>query len=212
MECMANKGCGCVVLYGGSFDPVHRGHIEVAEAACERIGADAVYMIPARRSPFKEENPVASNDDRARMLELAVEGRGDFFVSRAEFERAEPSYSYDTVKHFRQMLGDSVELVWLIGADMLESLKDWYRIGDMLKICRVAVMCRGGNEVFDDARLAGFIGDELAGGGRVFSVETPLIDISSTAIRETLRAGGDVSDMLDARVLEYIRKKGLYRG
>ncbi|AQQ71091.1 putative nicotinate-nucleotide adenylyltransferase [Limihaloglobus sulfuriphilus] len=199
-----------VILYGGTFDPVHKGHIEASRAAALELGADCVYLIPARRSPFKDNPPAASDSDRGKMLERAVRGEKLFCVSYTEFERSEPSYSFDTVMHFKRLLGDDAELFWLVGADTLGSLKKWYRIEEMLNNCTIAAMYRGGCKIFDKQALPGLLGKELAAMNKVVPVQTPLIDISSTQVRKRLAAGQDVSGMLAPGVLEYIKDNHLY--
>jgi nicotinate-nucleotide adenylyltransferase len=199
-----------VILYGGSFDPVHKGHIEVAKASSDQLGAENVYFVPARRSPFKENPPQAGDSDRGKMLEIAVSSIPGFCVSYTEFERPEPSYSYDTVKYYHERFDRQTEIIWLVGADTLSGLKDWYRIKDMLGMCKIAAMYRGGCHKFDRQQLCDLLGRELAEMDRVVPVETPLIDISSTEVRKRLARGCDVSQMLDPGVLRYIRDNRLY--
>lgn len=198
-----------IILFGGTFDPIHKGHIEVAESAAQKIGADKIIFIPARRSPHKNKQPVATDIDRIAMLKLAVEGKKSFHTSNVELNRAEPSYTIDTIKQLRQKFGADCEFYWLIGADMLKDLPLWYKVNELLKECNVCVMNRGG---FDKPDFDGIIGlsEENIEKLRRNMIETPLIEISSTEIRKRLLQGEDVSPFLPTNVLDYIKRRRLY--
>ena len=199
-----------VILFGGTFDPVHTAHITVAEAAAEKIGASKVILIPARRSPHKDLKPVAADNDRIAMLKLAIAGKSLFQISPVELNRAEPSYTIDTIRHFRQKLGIHYQLCWLIGADMLKDLPRWYRIDELLKECTTCVMYRGGFDKPNFDSLTSKLGTEAVEKLRQNLTETPLIKISSTEIRQKLENGKNVSKYLHSDVLDYIKKHKLY--
>lgn len=199
-----------VILFGGTFDPIHYGHLRVADCACEQIGAQEVVLIPARRSPHKESLPIADGFERVEMISLAIAGKKKFRVSDCELKRAKPSYTLDTVRYFRAEYGEEVQVCWLVGADAVRDLADWYGIRELLDECNLCVMFRAGFGRPDFGSLGGVLGP-----GRVAKLErnvvqTPLIDINSTEIRRRLACGGDVSDMLEPKVLAYIQEKGLY--
>jgi nicotinate-nucleotide adenylyltransferase len=198
-----------IVLFGGTFDPVHIGHTTVVQHAAGSLRASAVVFIPARRSPHKSEAPLAPADHRTRMLELAIAELPGFSVSRCELDRPEPSYTYDTVMEFRTTRPDA-KLVWLVGTDMLASLPRWYRIRELLDLCDVCVMSRGGVDSPDFEKLVPSLGREAARRLQEAAIVTPLIPVSSTEIRTRLATGQDVSGMLHAAVIEYIRAHGLY--
>lgn len=199
-----------IVLFGGTFDPVHTGHIEVAMSAAEKIGAKKAVFIPARRSPHKKCRPIASNKDRIAMLKLALMDKKLFQISPLELNRAEPSYTIDTIRHFKQQFGENCELYWLIGVDMLDSLPKWHKIDELLKECNICVMNRGGFEKPDFNSLVSMFSIENIKKLRKNTIETPMINISSTAIRQQLITGGDVSDLICPAVLNYIQKYNLY--
>ncbi|MBU1259728.1 MAG: nicotinate-nucleotide adenylyltransferase [Planctomycetes bacterium] len=199
-----------IVIFGGTFDPVHIGHIEVAQAAAENIGAKKVVLVPARRSPHKQQRPVASDKDRIAMLKLAVMDKNLFQISPIELNRAEPSYTIDTIRHFKQQFGEGCELFWLIGADMLESLPKWHKIDELMSECNICVMNRGGFEKPDFNRLTSSLNIENIKKLRKNTIETPKINISSTEIRQRLMTGGDVSGLTCPAVLNYIQKHNLY--
>ena len=199
-----------VILFGGTFDPVHTAHITVAETAAEKIGAKKVILIPARRSPHKDLKPVAADDDRIAMLKLAIAGKKLFQISPVELNRAEPSYTIDTIRYFRQKVGANCQLCWLIGADMLKDLPRWYRVDELLKECTICVMNRGGFDKPNFDSLAGKLSTEAVEKLRQNQIETPLIEISSTEIRQKLENGKSVRKFLHPDVLDYIKKHKLY--
>lgn len=198
-------------LLGGTFDPIHRGHIDVARSAFDIIGADKLIFVPARRSALKTELPVASDADRLHMIRLAIAGIDKFEVSDMELQRPAPSYTIETVRHFQHELGSDTELYWLLGADSVAELPRWYKIEELIDSCFLACMYRAGFEPPDFSHFADSLGP-----GRVKKlqdniIETPLIDISSTQIRARLAKGQDTGDMLNPEVAGYIREKKLYR-
>ena len=132
-----------IILFGGSFDPIHTGHLRVAHHALRELAADELIFIPARRSPHKTDSPTLGRH-RFAIIAKAIDGVDGFSVSDCELPRSEPSYTLDTIRFFRNQLGSDAVLHWLIGADQLVDLEKWYRVGDLLKECRVSVMVRAG--------------------------------------------------------------------
>lgn len=199
-----------VILFGGSFDPVHEGHIRVAEYAREHLGAERAILIAAGRSPHKEQNPLASGEHRMAMLRLAIEGHAGLEASDVEVNRPQPSYTYDTVEHFRNLYGDSTILYWLLGADLVRDLGTWYRVCELVDHCRIAVMVRGGYEGPDLSGLEGQIGAARVDQLRQWVIPTPAIEVSSTEIRKRLAEGKPLRDEVPAAVAAYIARHGLY--
>jgi nicotinate-nucleotide adenylyltransferase len=199
-----------VILFGGTFDPIHIGHTIVAEEAAEYLCADKVIFIPAKRSPLKDFSPSAGDIDRLEMIKLAIADREIFEASDCELKRREPSYTLDTVRQFQTKYGSDSSIYWLVGADSIEELTRWHDIVELIDRCNLAVMYRAG---FNKPDFTGY--EELWGRSRIEKlkqniVPTPLIDISSTDIRNRLAAGQNVAQMLHPAVLSYIHKKGLY--
>ena len=200
-----------IALFGGTFDPIHLGHTIVADDAAEHIGAQKVVFIPAKRSPLKNFLPEASDHDRLAMIALAITDNKIFGVSDCELKRTEPSYTLETVRQFQADYGSDTSIYWLIGADSVGELPYWYEIGRLIDECNLCVMYRAGFAVPDFAGLTAGLG-----AGRVEKlhrniIRTPLIDISSTQIRNRLAVGQDVTNMLDPKVADYIRKHDLYQ-
>ena len=198
-------------LFGGTFDPVHNGHIDVAEYAAGAIGAEKVIMVPAKRSPHKNFSPFASAQDRINMISLAIAGRDNFDLSDCEMTRPEPSYTLDTIEYFQSKFTPDTQLYWLIGADSLKDLAKWHRIRDLLDSCTIAVMFRAGiakPDFSDFTRIFGWshvqkLSDNV--------IQTPLIEVSSTDIRNKIATGQSVEKMIHPDVLKYITEKGLYK-
>jgi nicotinate-nucleotide adenylyltransferase len=200
-----------VILFGGSFDPVHLGHIEILRYVHKNIGADRSVIIPARRSPLKKHGPEATNQQRLEMLRIATREYADIEISDIEFQLPEPSFSYQTVCHFKSIYPDSTSLYWLCGADVISELPNWYRIDEMLKMCKMILVCRGGYPLPDISSLQGRFDGETLKMLVDNMVITPKIEISSTEIRRTVKNGRLNPDILCPEVYEYIRKNGLYR-
>jgi len=200
-----------IALFGGTFDPIHLGHTTVAAAAAEHIGAEAVVFIPARCSPLKDFFPEASDSDRLQMIALAIANNKNFQLSACELKKSKPSYTLETVKRFQGDYGRDTSIYWLIGADNIDDLRRWYKVVELIDECNLSVMYRAGCEIPDFAKFS-----DIWGSGRVEKlqkniIKTPLIDISSTEIRNRLAAGRDVTDMLSPLVADYIRKHNLYK-
>jgi nicotinate-nucleotide adenylyltransferase len=200
-----------IARFGGTFDPIHLGHTQVAEAAAKQIEAEKVIFIPAKCSPLKGFFPNAADEDRLHLIELAIRGNDRFSVSDCELRRAAPSYTLDTVRRFQQEYGADASIYWLLGADSVGDLVLWHRIDELIDACNLAVMVRGGYGTPSFDRHLPTLGPDRIEKLRRNVIQTPSVPISSTTVRARLAAGEDVRDMLCPDVLDYIRKRGLYR-
>lgn len=200
-----------IILFGGTFDPIHLGHTSVAAFAADSIKAEKVIFIPAKRSPLKNLLPKAADSDRFAMIVLAVSGNEKFELSNCELKKNTPNYTIDTVREFKKVYGQDVEICWLVGADSLEELPYWYKITDLMDECTLCVMYRAGYKDPDFTKFIERWGDERVKELQRSIIQTPLIDISSTEIRKRLAEGKDVSKMLHPAVADYIVKHGLYK-
>jgi nicotinate-nucleotide adenylyltransferase len=188
-------------LFGGSFDPVHHGHLLAARALREELALDQVRLIPAGAQPFKEGGHRAAAEDRARMVELAVDGESGLFLDRLEIERPGPSYTVETVRALAARHSDA-RLTVLIGSDAAAEFDKWKDADAIRALAEVIVFMRGVAERAEPVlRGQGF---------RV--VEVPVVDISATRIRERVRAGQSIRYLVPERVAEYIAAQRLYRG
>ena len=200
-----------ILLFGGTFDPIHLGHSEVSNAAAQHLGAEQVVFIPAKRSPLKGFLPAAGDDDRLKMIALAIQHHKAFAVSDCELRRSAPSYTLDTVRQFQADCGPETAIYWLLGADSVNDLVYWYKVEELIDACNVAVMYRGGYEAPTFDQYLPLWGIERIRKLQANVIETPSVNISSTQIRERLAAGEEVNDMLHPDVAAYIRARGLYR-
>jgi len=207
-----------VILFGGSFDPVHHGHLIVARAAREALRADSVLFIPANMSPHKIA-PTRNRDagmaaHRLAMLRLAMaaagEKEGALEVSDVELLRPGPSYTFDTVEELaHQRPGDS--FILLMGADQLSKLHTWHRVEDLLHRVIPAVVGRpGAVQEADLVAVQERMGPETADRLRAGLLPTPLIEISATDIRQRIAAGLPVTFLLPPAVEAYIAEHHLY--
>lgn len=192
-------------ILGGSFDPIHNGHILLAQEVRDRLQLEKVIFIPAYVAPHKIGQSFASAADRFAMTALAVEGINDFSVSDMELRRGSVSYTVDTMLELRKMYPRQ-EFYFIIGADSVPQLKTWNRIEELFSLVKFAAVYRPGYEdVLDRARE-----DFGRQAERIVMVHTTEYDVSSTAIRQKVQAGQSISDMVPAAVAEYIEKNGLY--
>lgn len=220
---------GSVIVFGGSFDPVHKAHVTLpllAQRECIRQEPDAEHWllyVPARQSPHKATGPRIDTAHRLRMLELATEHLPRVGIWTDELDRSDgsvPSYTIDTLRRLRHWLdthaGEDVRLRLLLGADQARTFHTWREPHEIVRLARPLVMLRGHDADADTlvahmAAAASWSGDELHR-WRNGVVTTGLHDISSTAVRTSLAAGdyAALARMLDPKVLAYIREHGLY--
>ncbi|HJS46750.1 MAG TPA: nicotinate-nucleotide adenylyltransferase [Gemmatimonadales bacterium] len=187
-----------VGVFGGSFDPVHFGHLIVARAVAEAANLSEVRFVPAREQPFKAGTHGAPAADRAAMLELAVAGETGFRVERLELDRPGPSYTVDTLREFRgREPGHRFAL--LVGADAARDLPQWKAAAALPGLATLVVFARPGAPV--PAGLP----------DRTVVVEAPQVDISATAIRARVRAGRSIRYLVPEAVADYIATHRLYR-
>jgi len=198
------------ILFGGSFDPVHLGHLVLAQAALKAIDASQLYFVPARCSPHKT-NAVTDARHRVRMLTLALADDPTLTVLEAELTRESPSYTADTLRWAKDAFANS-EIHFLAGADVLEELHLWREIMDILDNCRFRVIARPGGKLAVPPVLANVIGPTRTQRLEADFLELSTPDIASTRIRSSIAAGDitRVAQMLPDNVWAYIRKHHLY--
>ena len=198
-------------LYGGSFNPIHNGHLIVARHLAEALKLDRVILLPTATPPHKQPDETADARHLGEMIRLAVEGDPLFEYSDYDLTRPGPTFTIDTVEHFRGRIGPAGELYWLIGADSLAELITWKSVDELVTRCNVATARRPGAGVSDWASLTAKIGAPAVDAIREHMVETPLIDISSTDIRNRIRSRLSIRYLLPDAVRAYIEGNGLYR-
>jgi len=183
-------------LYGGTFDPIHLGHVILAQDALEQLKLDAVLFIPARQSPFKPGKTGANEKQRLAMLQLALKGRANFWLSRCELDRPAPSYAIETAAEIHDAF-PRAELFWLIGADQLPELHHWRRAAELKKLVTFALLPRGNTP------------RRLPAG--VLSLPHPRqVDISATEIRLRVKSQLPIDHLVPAPVAAYMARHRLY--
>ena len=198
-------------LFGGTFDPIHLAHIAVATAAVKEIGAEEVVFIPAKHSPLKDSLPQATDVHRLKMITYAIEENENFKVSDYELKKPGQGYTLETVRKFQADYGKDAVIYWLVGADGVDDLLRWSGIRELIDECNLSVMYRAGYAPPDFSGFTAVLDSGHIEKLRRNVIQTPLINISSTEIRDKLAAGQDVSGMLHPSVADYIRKHGLYQ-
>jgi nicotinate-nucleotide adenylyltransferase len=181
---------GC---FGGSFDPIHHGHLIAAEVAAEVLGLDQIRFIPAGEQPLKLGSHVASGAHRAAMVALAIEGQPRFFLDRLELERPGPSYTVDTLRALRAR-DRTTDFFLLLGSDAARDLPRWREVEAIRELARVIVFDRAGS----------------SGEGEGI-VEVPAIAISSTEVRDRARTGRSIRYWVPDAVERYIADHRLYQ-
>ena len=181
-----------IAIYGGTFDPIHHGHLIVAREALEKLGADEVILIPARVSPFRKTAPVARDEVRLLMIQAAIENESGFTVDDCELRRPPPSYTIDTVEQIRRLKSNAT-IYCLIGEDNVAKLPKWRRFADLEKTVRFVVLDRSGQQP-----------------SHVYPVIRRKIDISATEIRKRVATGRSIRYFVPPEVEEIIRREKLY--
>jgi len=201
-----------ILLFGGSFDPVHFGHLIVSADAAEQIDAGRVVLIPSAHPPHKRGQTLSPAAERLEMCRLAVADDPRFEVSDWEVHQPGPNYTLHTVRHFRQTLPADTPLFWLIGMDSLVELATWYCVGELLEACTLVTAGRPGFEQPDLTPLMDLLSPAQIRKLERHVLQTPLIDIGATDIRARVRAGRSIRHLVPEPVRQYILERGLYRG
>jgi nicotinate-nucleotide adenylyltransferase len=197
-------------VFGGAFDPVHFGHLILAEQGREQAGLEQVWFIPAARHPFKAESTAASFDRRVEMLHLAIAGHTAFRVDEIEKNRPGLSYTADTLDELKRR-HPADEFFLLIGSDALPDLPKWHAPDRIVRAANLVVMERPGHPVPSVAVLGAAIGLPAGEHLRLQHIEVPLIDLSSRDIRRRTAEGRSIRYMLPRAAEVYISEKDLYR-
>jgi nicotinate-nucleotide adenylyltransferase len=216
-------------LFGGTFNPIHLGHLRAALEVKERFNLDQIFLIPAAIPPHKTQGDVADAQDRMEMINLAVLAGGELAVSDVELKRSGPSYTIDTVNHFKQTLPEKTRIYLIMGLDAFLEIDTWKSYKQLLEQIPLIVITRpnsiSGHPAADrqtlDHELKSRISKnysfseskscyEQDGKQPVHIFEVTALDISSTKIRELVKKGKPINYLVPQKVSEFIEKKGLY--
>jgi nicotinate-nucleotide adenylyltransferase len=203
---------GRIGILGGTFDPIHVGHLAIAEEAREALDLERVLFIPNRAPVHKPARPVSPAADRAAMVALAIADNPAFALSRIEIERAGPSYSVDTLETLAtevRAAGGEPDLTFIVSAEAYAGLASWYRPERLLELCRMAVVPRPGARPVDVPAMARLV---PGADRRTVVLDGPWIGVSATEIRARVAAGRSIRYLVPDAVVAYIGDHGLYAG
>ena len=196
-------------ILGGTFDPVHYGHIALAEDAVREAGLHEVVMIPARIQPCKQDLEYPSGEDRFNMLALAAGKDDHITVSKYELQQESISYTYLTLRHMQEFFGEDTRLYFITGTDSFLKIDTWMNAEELLSNYAYIIGTRPGYRQ-DEYRNA-LQRITAAYGTEVISMNKTELDISATQIRQMVAEGKSISDLVPPEVERYIREHGLYR-
>ena len=198
-----------VGIYGGTFSPVHNGHVAAARAFMEQMWLDILYVIPTGVTPHKDMKGDATARDRLEMCRLAFSDMEGVIVSDLEMRREGKSYTVDTL---RQLYDPANRLFFLMGTDMLLTLDHWREPEEIFRLCYPVYIRREADAELDATIIEKITSYRERFGKTVPRIVAPAIELSSSRVREAVAAGEPIDDMVPAAVAHYIREKGLYDG
>ncbi len=194
-------------VLGGTFDPIHNGHLIIAEDARVKLGLERVFFVPAGEPWLKGHISIASGAHRLEMVRLAIAANPHFIVSTVDLDRSGPSYTEDTLTDLRRDLGEGVNLYFIVGIDVLAEFPTWRHPERIVQMCHMVAAKRPGSLAMDtepmERRMPGIE-------NRIISLNNPLIDISSTDIRQRIAAGLPITNLVPTSVERYIVEHELY--
>lgn len=209
-------------VLGGTFDPVHNGHISIASAVKEGLGLDSILFVPAANPPHKPGQVVSAFNDRVAMLNCSVEGQHGFFVSEIESERFEPSFTIDTLGLLQNRLAQCVALYFIIGFDAFTEIDTWKEYDKLLNYTNIVVIDRS---TISEKHLDEIVHDFFAGfhfdseqslwekegiNGKIYHVKMKPVSVSSTQVRKLVHDGVSIEDLAPRCVRQYILTHKLY--
>lgn len=197
-------------IMGGSFDPVHYGHIYLARQAKEEVGLDKVLFMPVKLQPFKMNKKLMDSYFRVKMLELAIEGMEDFEISKAEIERDEISYTIDTLNEMKEYYGDESKIYFILGTDSFIMANKWKNSEKLLSEYSFILGTRPG---YKESELQSCIEyNQKKYNTDIRRISNPQLLLSSTEIRKKIKNGEKLDNLLPKAVERYIKDNGLYKG
>ncbi|MBN2066973.1 MAG: nicotinate (nicotinamide) nucleotide adenylyltransferase [Candidatus Diapherotrites archaeon] len=190
-----------VALFGGTFDPVHKGHVKAALSLLEFTDCEEVWFIPVYWHVYKRAENVSDISHRKKMIEIAIAGKPG--LKLVDFNE-NPTYTIETIHKAKRSFPDN-EYVWAIGSDLVQEFDSWKDASQILEVAKVIVVPEPGFEGLEGSLLS----EEK--GNCIILWDAPRVDLSSTGVRQKLLQGEDVSPLVNASVLQYIKKNNLYR-
>lgn len=196
-------------ILGGSFDPIHLGHLLIAELACEQLQLSEVRFIPAAISPLKQDRQPTDAKHRVEMIRLAISGNTHFKLDERELRRVGPSYTVDTLAELKSELPEA-ELVFIMGADSLAELSAWREPARICELAFLAIAARGGQPAPNLEPLRRYLPHDQVNSAEEHLLRLPQLEISSTDIRQRVRSGKSIRYQVPAAVEAYISATKLY--
>lgn len=193
-------------VLGGTFDPVHNGHLMIGEFARTEMDLDKVVFMPSGRHPFKDNKEITNSHARFKMLELAIESNDFFEISNFEIEKDETSYTIDTIKHLKEKY-EKADIYFIIGSDILFEIEKWREFERLIELCKFIFFLRQNNEkkIYENLdRL------KTKYNMNITKIVGPIFPISSSEIRSRLKEGKSIKYLVDKKVEEYIYKNKIY--
>ena len=195
-------------ILGGTFNPIHKGHTQLAEYCKEQLGFEKVLLVPDYIPPHKSDNNLVNTEHRLNMCRLAVKELDDFEISEIEIERQGRSYTYETLSSLKELYSND-ELVFIAGADMFLTLHSWRRPEIIFQKAAIATAPR--NEI-GRTELERYYNDIIKPmGALAYILENPVIQVSSTYVRENIYSDKNICSLIDSNVYKYIAENNLYR-
>jgi nicotinate-nucleotide adenylyltransferase len=194
-------------VFGGTFDPVHNGHMMIAEEAYKSLGLTEVLMVPAWQPMSKQDAIVTPGEQRLEMLLLAIQGRPYLKISTVEFDRGGPSYTVDTIEELRSIYGEGYEFYFILGWDSLAQLPTWHDPKRLIRRCILAAVPRPGYakpDIKEMEQVIPYVSE------RVVFLDRPITDINATTLRGMAGMGENIDHMVPEKVAEYIKTNKLY--
>lgn len=213
---MENKGKFLYGIFGGTFNPVHMGHLMVAEELREIFQLGKIIFVPCAQPPHKGEEGIAPAEHRYQMLLLAIKNNPGFIASRLEIERGGKSYSVETVKDLQGIYGEKTEFYFITGADAILEISTWKNFEEILRICQFIAVTRPGYSLFpgDDQSSEGLarrLKIDSALVRNIYPIRVRAVEISGQDIRERIRGGKSIRYLVPPDVEEYIYTHRLYQ-
>lgn len=199
-------------IFGGTFSPVHNGHLSAAQAFMQRMWLDVLYIIPTALPPHKQLHGDATAADRLEMLRLAFDGMEGVLISDMEIRRGGRSYTVDTLRELHEGLAPDDRLFFLMGTDMLLTFDQWREPNEICRLCWPVYIRRESDAALDASIVERISRYRELYGKTICRIDAPAVDVSSTAIREAVAAGRPIDEMVPPTVADYIQNHKLYTG
>lgn len=191
-------------IYGGSFDPIHIGHLITANNVVDELGLDELIFVPSNKTPLKETTLSASNKDRYNMIRESISLNSKLSVSDYEINRDGLSYTYNTIKYFKEEY-EASDLYFIVGTDRVQDLHLWYKIKELSELVTFIFVARDKEKLEDIVKKSEFYNSI-----KYVILDLPVIEISSSLIKQRIKDKKSVTYMLERKCLEYIKEVGLY--